>query len=88
MKTRRSFLKGAALAGTGGLIHPGFVQFTVVEPKLKNVGVQLYSVRKEMQVDAVGTLNKLGQIGYQEIESAQSEKGNYYGLAPKEIKSY
>lgn len=37
-------------------------------------------------VDAAGTLKRLGQIGYQEIESAQSEKGNYYGLAPKEIK--
>jgi sugar phosphate isomerase/epimerase len=39
-----------------------------------------------MMADATGTLNKLGKIGYQEIESAQSEKGNYYGLAPKEIK--
>jgi sugar phosphate isomerase/epimerase len=39
-----------------------------------------------MMADAIGTLKKLGQIGYQEIESAQSEKGNYYGLEPKEIK--
>jgi|KBSMisStandDraft_5_1062788.scaffolds.fasta_scaffold302389_1 sugar phosphate isomerase/epimerase len=86
MTSRRSFLKETTLAGAGGLILPGFVKFTGVKPKLKHVGVQLYSVRKEMLTDAVGTLNKLGQIGYQEIESAQSEKGNYYGLSPKEIK--
>jgi len=88
MKSRRSFLKETALAGAGGLILPGFMKFTnsAAAPKLKKVGVQLYSVRKEMMADATGTLTKLGQFGYQEIESAQSEKGNYYGLAPKEIK--
>jgi sugar phosphate isomerase/epimerase len=86
MKSRRSFLKEAALASAGGLILPGFMKFSNEAPKLKKVGVQLYSVRKEMMADATGTLNKLGQFGYQEIESAQSEKGNYYGLAPKEIK--
>ena len=86
MKTRRSFLKEAAIAGASGLILPGYFPFTGFKPKLKNVGVQLYSVRKEMMADAIGTLTRLGNIGYQEIESAQSEKGNYYGLAPKEIK--
>src|SRR5450432_389048 len=86
MKTRRSFLKDAAMAGAGGLILPGFMKLSETKPALKKVGIQLYSVRKEMMADAIGTLNKLGQFGYQEIESAQSEKGNYYGLAPKEIK--
>ena len=86
MKSRRSFLKETAFAGAGALILPGFMRIPERAPKLKKVGVQLYSVRKEMTADAVGTLKKLGQIGYQEIESAQSDKGNYYGLEPKEIK--
>ncbi len=86
MKSRRSFLKETAFAGAGALILPGFMKMPERAPKLKKVGVQLYSVRKEMMTDAIGTLKKLGQIGYQEIESAQSEKGNYYGLEPKEIK--
>src|SRR5450432_2355377 len=85
MKSRRSFIKETMIAGAGGLILPGFAKFTETKPKLKHVGIQLYSVRKEMLSDAIVTLNKLGQIGYQEIESAQSDKGNYYGLAPKEI---
>jgi sugar phosphate isomerase/epimerase len=86
MKSRRRFLQEALLAGTGTLIMPGFLKSNNRKPKLKSVGVQLYSVRTEMLADAVGTLKRLGQIGYQEIESAQSVKGNYYGLAPKEIK--
>jgi sugar phosphate isomerase/epimerase len=86
MKSRRSFLKETAFAGAGALFLPGFITKPERAPKLKKVGVQLYSVRKEMMSDAIGTLKKLGQIGYQEIESAQSEKGNYYGLEPKEIK--
>jgi sugar phosphate isomerase/epimerase len=86
MKSRRSFLKETAFAGAGALMLPGFIRIQEKAPKLKKVGVQLYSVRKEMMTDAIGTLKKLGQIGYQEIESAQSEKGNYYGLEPKEIK--
>lgn len=86
MKSRRSFLKETALAGAGALILPGFVKNSKASPKLKGVGVQLYSVRKEMAADATGTLIQLGKFGYQEIESAQSDKGNYYGLAPKEIK--
>jgi sugar phosphate isomerase/epimerase len=86
MKSRRSFLKETTLAGAGMIILPGIMKFNNEKPRVKGVGVQLYSVRKEMMADAAGTLNKLGQIGYQEIESAQSSKGNYYGLAPKEIK--
>jgi sugar phosphate isomerase/epimerase len=86
MKTRRSFLKETTFAGLGSLVLPAYWNMKKVKPKLKHVGVQLYSVRKEMTADATGTLIRLGNIGYQEIESAQSEKGNYYGLAPKEIK--
>ena len=86
MKSRRSFLKETAFAGAGRLFCQDSSGYRKRAPKLKKVGVQLYSVRKEMMTDAAGTLKKLGQIGYQEIESAQSEKGNYYGLEPKEIK--
>jgi len=86
MKSRRSFLRETAFAGAGAFMVPAFMRIPERAPKLKQVGVQLYSVRKEIMTDATGTLKKLGQIGYQEIESAQSEKGNYYGLEPKQIK--
>jgi sugar phosphate isomerase/epimerase len=82
MKTRREFLKVSGTFALGSMVLPAFAQ----APKIQNVGIQLYSVRKEMLSDAVGTLKKLAGIGYKELESARSEKGNYYGLTPKEVK--
>ncbi|WP_276368276.1 sugar phosphate isomerase/epimerase [Chryseolinea sp. H1M3-3] len=82
MKTRRDFLKITGGLAVGALLLPNFSK----GEKLKKVGIQLYSVRKEMLTDAVGTLKQLAKIGYKELESARSEKGNYYGLQPKEIK--
>jgi len=82
MKTRRDFLKTTGGLALGAVLLPTFSR----AEKIKNVGIQLYSVRKEMLADAVGTLKELAKIGYKELESARSEKGNYYGLQPKEIK--
>lgn len=82
MKTRRDFLKASGGLTLGALLLPNITK----AEKIKNVGIQLYSVRKEMLADAVGTLKELAKIGYKELESARSEKGNYYGLQPKEIK--
>src|SRR5690606_27103029 len=53
-----------------------------------NVGINLYSVRNEMLADARRTLETLATIGYREIESAPSPKGNYYGLQPREIRRF
>ncbi len=80
--SRRSFLKTSATIAAGSMLIPAFA-----EPgKAKKVGLQLYSVRNEMLKDAVGTLTRLAKIGYKELESARSDKGNYYGLTAKEIK--
>jgi len=38
-----------------------------------------------MTTDPKGTLQKLAAIGYKEIESAGSQKGNFYGYKPKEL---
>ena len=82
MKTRRDFLKLTGGLAAGAVLLPTLTS----AKKVKNVGIQLYSVRKEMLADPVGTLKALAKIGYKELESARSEKGNYYGLQPKEIK--
>ena len=82
MKTRREFIKATCGMALGAMILPHFAK----AEKVKKVGIQLYSVRKEMLADAVGTLKALAKIGYKELESARSEKGQFYGLQPKEIK--
>ncbi|WP_338868016.1 TIM barrel protein [Spirosoma sp. SC4-14] len=82
MQTRRTFLKTAGSLAAGTLLTPNLAN----AEKVNDVGIQLYTVRKEMLEDAAGTLKKLAQIGYRELESARSAKGNFYGLQPKEIK--
>jgi sugar phosphate isomerase/epimerase len=84
IKSRREFIKLSGALAVGSFLLPKCTSSTT--PKLNNVGVQLYSVRTEMMADPIGTLKRLAQIGYKQIESARSEKGNYYGLQPKEIK--
>jgi sugar phosphate isomerase/epimerase len=84
MNSRREFIKKSAALTLGAALLPSIT--SLAAKKVKNVGVQLYSVRTEMAADATGTLKKLASLGYQQIESARSDKGNYYGLAPKEIK--
>lgn len=82
MKTRREFIKQSGVFTLGAFCVPGAFNTA----KVNRVGLQLYSVRKEMLADAKGTLKALAKIGYKELESARSEKGNYYGLAPAEIR--
>jgi hypothetical protein len=82
MKTRRAFLRESALMTAGSFCIPSLV----LAKKYNAIGIQLYSVRNEMMKDAIGTLKQLAAIGYKELESARSDKGNYYGLKAKEIK--
>ena len=82
MKSRREFLKASGCLTAGVLLGTNRAHAA----KVKNVGIQLYTVRKEMLADAKGTLQQLAKIGYKELESARSDKGNFYGLQPKEIK--
>lgn len=83
MKTRRHFIKTAGALALGSMILP---EFTFAMAKIKNPGIQLYTVRAEMLADAKGTLKQLADLGIKQIESARSAKGNYYGLTGKEMK--
>jgi len=84
MASRRNFLRQSAAVALG---LTAFSKLSArAEKKVSNIGVQLYSVRKEMLADAQGTLEKLAKLGYKQLESARSEKGSFYGLTPKEMK--
>jgi sugar phosphate isomerase/epimerase len=83
--SRRTFLRHAATVAVSSLLLPDLLKAEA--RRYKKIGLQLYTVRKEMLADAAGTLKQVAQIGYKEIESAKSQKGNYYGLTPAEIKA-
>ncbi len=83
LQTRRDFIKSTAVLAAGAALVTDYATAMPVQ----NVGIQLYSVRKDMLADAPGTLKKLAAIGFKNLESAGSEKGSYYGLQPKEFKN-
>ena len=82
MYNRRKFLKNTSILTLGAYVAPGVFK----NNRTRSVGIQLYSVRKEMLEDPTATLKKLAKIGYKELESARSDKGNYYGLEAKQIR--
>ena len=83
MKTRRHFLKNVGALAAGSLLLPSLSEAMA---KVKNPGIQLYTFRNDMTKDARGTLKQIAGLGIKQIESASSNKGNYYGLTPKEMK--
>jgi sugar phosphate isomerase/epimerase len=83
MQTRRDFIIDTGALAIGSMLLPAWVD---MPDKVKNTGVQLYTFRKEMTADAKGTLQRIAALGIKQIESANSEKGHYYGLTPKEMK--
>jgi sugar phosphate isomerase/epimerase len=79
---RRSFLKGAALAGSialaAGSMHEALAQ---TAPDWKNqIGLELYTVRDVMQKDYEGVLAKIASFGYKEVEPANG----YNNMSPKD----
>jgi sugar phosphate isomerase/epimerase len=83
MKTRREFLIDTGTFAMGAMLLPGL---DIENKKVKNIGVQLYTFRKEMLADPVNTLTRIAGLGIKQIESARSDKGHYYGLTPAEMK--
>lgn len=89
MNTRRKFLQQAASLSMGGALigTTSWAQNFFVGTKLPEMGIQLFTVLKEMDTDPVGTLQKLAAAGYKNIESAFSKPGSFYGKKPKEFRS-
>ena len=74
------------MLSAGATLLPSALQaasVTVTKP-----GIQLYSLRDDMEKDAKGTLKKVAAMGYKEIESYPGKNGFLWGMTPAEFKSY
>ncbi|MFY9152389.1 MAG: sugar phosphate isomerase/epimerase [Prolixibacteraceae bacterium] len=87
MQNRRDFLKISA-AGSVSMMLLGATgcKSAVVDRKTFGVGLQLYTVRDAMSADLPGTLKKLSDMGYKNLELASYSEGKFYGYAPEEFK--
>ena len=78
---RRTFLKTAGTAAAVSLLPSRFL-WAAAEHKIDKVGVQLYTVRDLMKNDFEGTIAKVAQIGYKEVEFA-----GYFGRTADQVKA-
>ena len=86
MSNRRNFLKKSGTIALGSLIltkemRASFFAHAPIHP----VGLQLYTLFNVIDADVKGTLKKVADIGYKEVESAFSKLGGFYGMKPKEF---
>ena len=80
MSSRRAFIKTVTAAVAGSKL----VQVAMAadqRPFAGPFGVQLYSLRKQLQKDVPGSLNHIREVGYTTVETA-----GFYGLKPDDFK--
>ena len=83
---RRVFIQSGTFAATSLLLARSSMAGILTGKKaIAPIGLQLYTLGDLMVKDPKGTLEKLAAIGYKELESAGSQKGNFYGYQPKEL---
>lgn len=83
---RRNFIRNTGIATIGGLMVPGINSLQALPRATKyKYGLQLFTFFTTMDQDVEGTLKKIADLGYTEIESAFSRKGGYYGKTAKEF---
>lgn len=58
-----------------------------VKSTLSAFGIQLYSVKEDMAVDAQATMRSLAGFGYKQFEGFDGGKGILWGMQPAEFKS-
>ncbi|MEO6316356.1 MAG: sugar phosphate isomerase/epimerase [Chitinophagaceae bacterium] len=82
--SRRDFIRYSGLALAAASLLPGNI-FAETAAK-ETLGLQLYSVRDDMKTDPAGTLKKLAEMGYRNVEHANYVDHKFYGYTQKEFK--
>jgi len=87
MKTsRRMFIRTGAMAIAGSALIRN--EAFAIPPKKKKgiVGLQLYSIRDEMEKDPLGSLKQVAAMGYEYVEHASYRNRKFYGYPAAEFR--
>ena len=81
---RRLFLNHAFAGALGGmcLTKSNLIASVAKKRKLSKIGLQLYTVRRELEKDFEGTLSKVAALGFSEVEFA-----GYFNRTPQQVQS-
>jgi len=77
---RREFLGTAGAIALGAMLPPACRMARGA--KIDKIGIQLYTVRDQMKADFEGTLARIAQIGYKEVEFA-----GYFDRTPADVRA-
>jgi sugar phosphate isomerase/epimerase len=80
MMNRRNFLRRASLGVTAAAVASQFPEFLLANPYGKPIGLQLYTLRDQLEKDVTGTLKQVAALGYKDVEIY-----SLYGKAPAEF---
>jgi sugar phosphate isomerase/epimerase len=86
LHNRRDFFRISAIGALGLAVLGPLACKSVINRKSFGVGLQLYTIRDAMTADAVGSLKKVSDLGYKNLELANYTDGKFYGDPPKELK--
>ena len=84
MTDRRDFIKALGAAALGPALQP-IAPSPYPRPllrKLDRIGLQLYTVRHQMEKDFEGTIARVAATGYREVEFA-----GYFGRSPRDVRA-
>jgi len=84
MTDRREFVRAVGATALGAVFHPLLPRPCPRAPlrKLDRIGLQLYTVRHQMEKDFEGTIARVAATGYQEVEFA-----GYFGRTPRDVRA-
>jgi len=82
--TRRTFVKNSSMMLAGSALFTKELFATKKDSEI--VGIQLYSIREDMNKDPLGTLKKLAEMGYKYVEHASYNNRKFYGYPATEFK--
>lgn len=80
MTTRRNFIKSSGILASAAMLNPQLL----IDKPIKNIGIQLYTVRDVIAKNVAGTVSRLAAIGFKEMEIyGYSTETNFWGLSAK-----
>ncbi len=90
-QNRREFLQKAGVLSAGALLAKNSLFAAPKYWRIKDLGIELWTVKDEMAKDPRHTLERLASFGYKQVESFDDpNKGisMFWGMHPREFNSY
>ena len=78
---RRDFLRSTALGAAAAAISTQLPESLLANPYGRPIGLQLYTLRDQLEKDMAGTIQQLAKIGYKDVEIY-----SLYGKSPADFR--